>query len=596
MLMAKTELKPEEVERLAREALVAVSFDTMMVNRTGSWRYMRPVYRDKIPPCNEGCPAGEDIERYMVYASQGRFREAWETIREENPFPGVCGRVCYHPCESVCNRRLYDEGLSINAIERAVFDYGKASLEEIEELPTKYPEKVAVVGAGPAGLACAYHLKRLGYAVNVYEAHSKAGGVLRLGIPEYRLPRDVLDLEIAQIEAIGVKIETGCRVGTDVTFDKLASEYDAVFIATGVHVSRPMGIKGEDLAGVLSGLGFLKKVNTGEKVKLGARVSVIGGGNTAMDVARTALRLGSEVTVLYRRTRAEMPAHPVEVDEAIDEGVEIKFLTAPLEVISDAKGRVTGVRCQEMKLGEPDASGRRRPVPVEGSEFTVETDNVFSAIGEMPDFSYLPSEVKRDDWIVRIQPETGAASSGAVFAGGDIIEIPHMVVTAVGSGKRSALAIHAKLRGEDVMPIYEKIKVGHKGSLAAKDVISPSDGEGYLKSDHVVSIDDINTFYFKQAPRSKMPHIEPQERRSSFNEVNLGLTSEAAAQEALRCFNCGICNGCDNCFVFCPDSTIHRKDGKYWVNYDHCKGCGVCVQECPRSALSLEAEEKWRRR
>jgi len=594
--MAKTQLKPEEVERLAREALVAVSFDTMMVNRTGSWRYVRPVYRDKIPPCNEGCPAGENIERYMVYAAQGRFREAWETIKQENPMPGVCGRVCYHPCEDVCNRKFHDEGLAINDMERAIFDYGSAPVKEIEAPPVKFPEKIAVIGSGPAGLACAYHLRRLGYEVTVYEAHSKAGGVLRVGIPEYRLPREVLDLEIAQIEAVGVRIETGCRVGSDIAFEKLAAENAAVFTATGVHVSRPMGVKGEDLDGVLSGLGFLKKVNTGEKVELGRRIAVIGGGNTAMDVARTALRLGSEVTVLYRRTRAEMPAHPVEVDEALEEGVKIRFLTAPIEVLGDANGRVTGVKCQEMKLGEPDESGRRRPVPVEGSEFVVETDNVFSAIGEMPDFSYLPEGIAHDEWVVQVDPLTGAATSGTVFAGGDIIQIPHMVVTAIGSGKRSALAIHARLRGEDVTSIYDRVKIGHKGSLAVSDVIHPPEDDGHLKSDRVVSIDDINTFYFRQAPRSKMPHLSAEERRGSFREVNLGLPREVAVEEASRCFNCGVCNGCDNCYVFCPDSTIHRENGRYWVNYDHCKGCGVCVQECPRSALSLEAEEKWRRK
>jgi 2-oxoacid:acceptor oxidoreductase delta subunit (pyruvate/2-ketoisovalerate family) len=592
--MAKAELSKKEVEDLARAALVAVSFDTMEVNLTGSWRYMRPVYRDKVPPCNEGCPAGEDIERYMVYAAQGRFREAWETIKLENPLPGVCGRVCYHPCESVCNRLNFDEGLAINDMERAIFDHGKAPLAEIKKLPTTQPEKIAIVGSGPAGLACAYHLRRLGYAVTVYEALPKAGGVLRVGIPEYRLPREVLDREIAEIEALGVRIETGCRVGSDISFEKLAKDNAAIFTATGVHVSRPMGVKGEDTPGVLSGLGFLKKVNMGEKVELGRRVSVIGGGNTAMDVARTALRLGADVTVLYRRTRVEMPAHPREVDEAIEEGVEIKFLTAPIEVIAGPGGRVSGVKCQQMKLGEPDSSGRRRPIPVSGSEFTVETDNVFSAIGEMPDLSYLPGEVKRDEWVVQVDSETGVASSPAVFAGGDIIEIPHMVVTAIGSGKRSALAIHARLRGEDVKPIYDRVKVGHKGTLAASELISPRD-DGYLRSDHVVSIDDINLFYFRPAARSKMPHLAPSDRKSTFEEVNLGVPAEVAMREAARCFNCGVCNGCDNCFVFCPDATILRKDGKYWVDYDHCKGCGVCVEECPRSALSLEAEEKWRR-
>ncbi len=594
--MAKKELKPEEVERLAREALVAVSFGTMMVNRTGSWRYMRPVYSDKVPPCNEGCPAGENIERFMVYATQGRFREAWETIMEENPLPGVCGRVCYHPCEDVCNRKFHDEGLAINDMERAIFDYGKPPLEEIKKLPTQFPEKIAVIGGGPGGLSAAYHLRRLGYEVTIYEAHEAAGGVLRVGIPSYRLPREVLDREIAQIEAIGVKIETGSKVGTDITFDELAEKYDALFIATGVHVSRPMGVKGEDLDGVLSGLDFLKRVNTGEKVEIGEKVSVIGGGNTAMDVARTAFRMGADVTVLYRRTRAEMPAHPKEIDEALEEGVKIEFLTAPVEVMGDSNGKATGVKCRRMELGEPDASGRRRPVPVEGSEFTVETDNVFSAIGEMPDFSFLPEGVERDDWVIQIDTETGATSSAACYAGGDVIEIPHMVVTAIGSGKRSALAIHAKLRGEDVKRIYENVKIGHKGSLAVNDVLEPPNGDGYLKSDHVVSIDDINAHYFKHAERNKMSQLSLEGRKRSFDEVNLGISKEEAMKEASRCFNCGVCNGCDNCFVFCPDSTIHRKDGKYWVNYDHCKGCGVCVEECPRSALSLEAEEKWRRK
>jgi 2-oxoacid:acceptor oxidoreductase delta subunit (pyruvate/2-ketoisovalerate family) len=333
----------------------------------------------------------------------------------------------------------------------------------------------------------------------------------------------------------------------------------------------------------------------GEKVELGRRVSVIGGGNTAMDVARTALRLGAEVTVLYRRTRVEMPAHPKEVDEALEEGIDIKFLTAPIEVMAGKDGRVTGVKCQQMKLGEPDSSGRRRPVPVPGSDFTVETDNVFSAIGEMPDLSYLPDGVEHDEWVVQVDAETGGASSPSVFAGGDIIEIPHMVVTAIGSGKRSALAIHANLRGEDVRPMYENLKIGHKGSLRVSDLISPRNEDKYLESDKVVSIDDINLFYFRLAARNRMPHMAAAERKRSFDEVNLGVPAEVATKEASRCFNCGVCNGCDNCYVFCPDSTIHRKDGKYWVNYDHCKGCGVCVQECPRSALSLEAEEKWRR-
>ena len=564
---------------------ISISMGTMLWNKTGTWRYLKPRYVTKTPPCNEACPAGNDIEGFMVLVREGKFREAWELIKEENPFPGICGRVCFHPCESSCNRREYDEALSIHAIERFLAD---SQLEKRIEKPTpkvKHKEKVAIIGSGPAGLTCAYHLARMGYSTTVFEAHSSPGGILRTGIPEYRLPRSILDHEISDIESWGVEIRTNTSIGRDIPFRDLKT-FQAVFIATGAHHSRNLDIAHEEVGGILSGLDLLKQIRMGERHSLGEKMIVIGGGNVAIDVARSALRLGVHtVEVYYRRSREEMPAIPGEVEEALLEGVKIHFLTSPIKVIKEGE-KAIGIECVKMTLGEPDESGRRRPFPIEGSNFQVYGETIILAIGEIPDPSFLPQEVRVQDGLVQTD-ETGLVHAKGIFAGGDVSNPSHTVVEAIGAGKRAALAIHEYLRGRWLKEKFPMIRVGEKGTISLRKYFHPPEGEA---NPPVVPFKEINTDYFEHLPRISNPSLSIEERRETFKEVYAGLDRKMAQEETSRCFNCGICNGCDNCFVYCPDMAIKREKDHYEIDYDYCKGCGICFEECPRSAILLEGE------
>jgi 2-oxoacid:acceptor oxidoreductase delta subunit (pyruvate/2-ketoisovalerate family) len=568
---------------------LAMSLGTTLYNKTGSWRYVRPIYRNRTSPCNHACPAGEDIVMQLGLVAKGQYQEARRRILEENPFPGVCGRVCPHPCESDCNRAQLGGAIAIHVMERFLADL--PSKRELPILPTTAPSgaEVAVVGSGPAGLSCAYQLARRGYRVTVFEALAQAGGMMRVGIPSYRLPRDVLDAEIASIVALGVDLRTGMRLGDNLSLDDLGA-YQAVFLAVGQHRSRSLSIPGEDALGVLPGLEFLRRVNLGEKVQLGLRVAVIGGGNTAMDASRSAVRLGaSKVTILYRRSRQEMPAVAEEIEETEEEGVQIEYLTAPAEVLS-VNGRVTGLRCVRMRLGTPDESGRRRPEPVPGSEYTLEVDTVIPALGQEADPSFLekirsPSASKRalqtEDGLIVIT-DAGSTTAASIFAGGDAATGFGTVAHAIGSGKRAALAIDKYLRGEELSgfpPLTENIH-------AAPRDMDPA----------IVHFEDINLAYFAEEPRPSQSQRTAAERVKDFGEVNLGLGEDVALQEAKRCFSCGTCNGCDTCWLYCPDVSIRRLDHEgYEINYEFCKGCGVCAEECPREAIAVEEELKWRK-
>jgi len=562
-----------------------VSVASTLYNKTGTWRYIRPVYRDKTPPCAEACPAGEDIEGYMYLVAREKFKQAWELIMEENPLPAVCGRVCYHPCEACCNRGEFDQPLAINAIERVVGDYGLEFDARKLKIGSPRKERVAVVGSGPAGLTCAYHLARLGYNVTLFEALPQAGGVLRIGIPKYRLPKDVLDKEINRILSLGVELRDNVKVGRDIPWEDM-KRFDAVFIAIGVHQSRKLNIPGEDLKGVISGLEFLRAINMGGEVEIGERVAVIGGGNTAMDAARSVLRLGRNPTVLYRRTRAEMPAIEEEIEETLKEGIEINYLVSPVRILGE-NGRVRKLECVRMRLGQPDQSGRRRPIPIEGSNFIIEVDTVITAVGEIAQTSFMPEGLEIQNGVIKTD-EKGATNLQGFFAGGDIIDQPHTVVHAIGSGKRAAMAIDCYLRGESLEERMEKIKVGHKGSLAVRRYL----GEDEQDNLQVVHIEDINLDYFEKSQRQRVPQLSPKERVKGFDEVNIGFSRGTAIKEAQRCFNCGVCNMCDNCLIFCPDLAISRleDDHRYQINYDYCKGCGICAEECPRNVISMVRE------
>ncbi len=561
---------------------VCVSTEGTLASKTGTWRFLTPKYQNKIAPCSEACPAGEDVESVMVLAGEEDYPGAWDKIMEENPLPGVCGRVCFHPCEAACSRNALDEPVSINALERFIGDAACVSGRKPDAPVQKRHERVAVIGSGPAGLSCAYHLARMGYGITLFEAEKKLGGVLRYGIPGYRLPRDVLDREIERIVSLGVEVMTEVRVGRDLAWEDL-KKYAAVFAATGAWESLPLNIPGEEAAGVMSGLAFLKKVHSGEKADIGERVAVIGGGNTAMDAARTAVRLGAKVWVVYRRTKEEMPAWAEEVADAGDENVTTLFLTSPVRIVTE-RGKVSAIECIGNILGDPGKDGRRVPLPLNGSNFSLKIDTVISAIGEVPDMSFLPAGLQRDSRFLSVDG-TGSTALKGVFGGGDMTAQPRTVAFAIGSGKRAAMAIDAYLTGNDAADALDAARVGNKGALSMSRYRS-RDGQ----AQDVIAPSDLNLAYFKREKRTPKGKLPLSGRCEDFAEVNLGLSREDALREAKRCFNCGVCNLCHNCLIYCPDLAVSARPDKqgYEINYDYCKGCCLCVEECPRGAISVE--------
>jgi NADPH-dependent glutamate synthase beta subunit-like oxidoreductase len=556
--------------------LFPVSSGDMLWNRTGTWRYIRPKYEDKTPPCNAACPAGVDIAGFIGLVAEGRYEEAWNLVREENPFPGVCGRVCFHPCESACNREHYDEALAINALERFVADRALA-LTPKPPVRTARKERVAVVGSGPSGLSCAYHAAKMGYPVTVFEALQQTGGLLRMG-----------NKEIVDIQSYGVEIKTGVGLGAGLTFEDL-KDYEAIYLATGAHSSRALNIPGEELGEVLSGLDLLRDVNLGKDVRIGGRIAVIGGGNTALDSARAILRLGGNPLILYRRSRDEMPAFDEEVCEALEEGMEIRYLTSPTEIIGD-EGRVTQLACVEMELGEEDETGRRSPVPIPDSRFRLDVDGVVVAIGEEADFAYLPEDIRVEGPMVAT--DTAARTSrDDVFAGGDMAHLHRTVAHAIGFGKRAAISIDCAIRKRNVEPILRGIRVGEEGTISVAKYL---DELARKRALHVVSFEELNLTYFEHGERNERARAAVPERTRDFREVMAGLTEQEAVKEAERCFSCGVCDDCENCYVFCPDLSVIVDGGvvKHRINYDYCKGCGICIAECPRNALSQEREAR----
>lgn len=563
---------------------LSISMGTMLWNKTGTWRYLKPVYSSKTPPCNEACPAGNDIEGMMVLVKEGKFREAWELIKEENPFPGVCGRVCFHPCESSCNRKEFDESLSIQAIERFIADsqFKRHQTKSVSHLKRK--ERVAVIGSGPAGLTCAYHLARMGYGITVFESYSSPGGILRIGIPEYRLPRSILDHEISEIESLGVEIRTNSQIGKDLSFDDLKT-YQAIFIAVGAHQSRRLGIEGEGLEGVIPGLEFLRRVKEKEKISIGRRAIVIGGGNVAVDVARSAWRLGARVQMVCLESREEMPAFKEEISETEIEGIEIIPSAMPLRITRD-RGRSKKIDFIKVKLGQPKPDGSLNPIPIPGTEFTLKADSVVTAIGEVPNLSFLPQEILIEKGSIKTD-QMGFIHPKGYFAGGDVANPHHTVAGAIGSGKRAALAIHEYFQGGLLRGKIRMVWVGEKGTLSLKKYFHPPEGNA---NPPVTQFSEINLDYFDHQKRVEIRKIPVNNRREGFKEISLGLNQEEALQEATRCFNCGVCNGCDNCWVYCPDLAIKKKDDHYEIDYDYCKGCGICFEECPRGAILLMEE------
>jgi 2-oxoacid:acceptor oxidoreductase delta subunit (pyruvate/2-ketoisovalerate family) len=566
---------------------ISVSLGNMEWNKTGAWRAQRPFYEDKTPPCSAACPAGNDIVGFIQNVMRGDFEGAWNLIKQENPFPGICGRVCFHPCESQCNRGNYDEPIAIHALERFVSDFASNLDQKMEKVVGGKTEKVAVIGSGPAGMSCAYHLAKLHHDVTVFESSSSAGGMLRSGIPSYRLPKDVLDREISNIETLGVEIRTGIPFGEDLRLDDL-KDYQAIFIATGAHRSRGLQIPGERGKRVFSGLDLLKKINLGKEVKLGDKIAIIGGGNTAVDVARSVIRLGKKATILYRRSKEEMPAFEEEMVEAIEEGVKIRYLVNPIRI--QQKDSVKRLECLRMELGEKDKSGRRTPFPIPQSNFFIETDSVIIAAGEEIEVSFLPKGLEKGEGIVLTQRDGNAGIKG-IFAGGDLTSNQRTVAHAIGSGKKAAVAIDCYLKGKDSGEAIRQVLIGEGPSISIFRHLHP---EERPMNPHVVTFEELNMDYFERSKQHGESKGLIKERIKGFGEVTSTLTKGMALEEAERCFSCGTCNECENCYVFCPDDSI-IKTGEFLshqVDYDFCKGCGICLSECPRGAISLKEETR----
>ena len=534
---------------------ITLDVGSSLANKTGSWRTSRPVYLDRLPPCNHACPAGENIQGWLYHAEGGDYEAAWRALIIDNPFPAVMGRVCYHPCETACNRGQLDEAVGINSVERFLGDEAFKRGWKLDPPAQESGKRVLVVGAGPSGLSAAYHLRRLGHGVKIVEAGPLSGGMMRFGIPKYRLPRDVLDAEIARILDLGVELELNHKV-SNVLETLQEGSFDAAFLAVGAHIAKRAYIPAGTAARMLDAVAVLRDMEGEAPPMLGRRVVVYGGGNTALDVARTARRLGaSEAIIVYRRTREKMPAHDFEVEEALQEGVLIKWLSTIKDMA--AEGTLT---VEKMRL---DDKGFPQPT---GEFETLEADSLVLALGQDVDLSLL-------DGVPGLAIENGVANVAAnmmtgyagIFAGGDMVPSERTVTVAIGHGKKAARNIDAWLLG---------------GVFAA-----PPKHE-------LATFDKLNPWYYADAPKTVRPILDLARRTSTFQEVVSGLDETNALFEARRCLSCGNCFECDNCYGVCPDNAVIKlgPGKRFEFNLDYCKGCGICVSECPCGAIKMVPE------
>ncbi len=547
---------------------ITLDVGSSRANHTGAWRTERPVYVHNLPPCNNACPAGENIQQWLYDAEEGGYEAAWRQVMTDNPFAAVMGRVCYRPCETACNRAQLDSAVGINSVERFLGDEAirlgwKVPVALLAKTRRPTGKRVLVVGAGPSGLSAAYHLTRLGHSVTIKDAGAEPGGMMRYGIPKYRLPRDILDAEINRILDMGVTLQLNVTV-TDLLAELAESAggraappegFDAAFVAVGAHIGRRAYIPAGDSARILDAVSVLRGMEDATPPMLGRRVAVYGGGNTAMDAARTARRLGaSEAVVVYRRTRDRMPAHDIEVEEALEEGVTVRWLST----ITHAEAGT--LQIEKMRL---DETGFPQPT---GELEELEADCLVLALGQHADLSVLADVpgVSFSDGVVEVGPDLMTGHAG-IFAGGDMVPAERTVTVGIGHGKKAAHSIDAWLRG---------------ASSAAPARHQPAE------------FGKLNTWYYADAPATVRPVLEAARRTSTFDEVVGGLDESTALFEARRCMSCGNCFGCDNCYGVCPDNAVIKLgDGRYEFDYDYCKGCGLCVAECPCGAIEMEPEQ-----
>jgi 2-oxoacid:acceptor oxidoreductase delta subunit (pyruvate/2-ketoisovalerate family) len=534
---------------------ITLDVGSSLANKTGAWRTSRPLYVDRLPPCNHACPAGENIQGWLYHAESGDYEAAWRVLTQDNPMPAVMGRVCYHTSETSCNRGSLDEAVGINSVERFLGDEALKQGWKFERPAQESGKRVLVVGAGPSGLSAAYHLRRLGHAVRIVEAGPMAGGMMRFGIPKYRLPREILDAEVLRILDMGVELALGVKV-TSIRETMREGGFDAAFLAVGAHLAKRAYIPAGEAAHMLDAVAVLRSMEGEAPPMLGRRVVVYGGGNTALDVARTAKRLGaSEAIIVYRRTREKMPAHDFELEEALQEGVLVKWLSTIKSMSSEGTLAVEKMALDEKGFPQPT-----------GEVETLEADSLVLALGQDVDLSLLDGVpgLRVADGVVEVGQDMMTGHPG-IFAGGDMVPSERTVTVGIGHGKKAARHIDAWLRGTRYEP-------------AAKHVVA--------------TFDKLNTWYYSDAPKTVRPMLDLARRTSTFSEEVHGLTEENALFEARRCLSCGNCFECDNCYGVCPDNAVIKlgPGKKFEFNYDYCKGCGVCVEECPCGAIDLVPE------
>ncbi|HPT50894.1 MAG TPA: NAD(P)-binding protein [Accumulibacter sp.] len=534
----------------------AITLDpgSSLANRTGSWRTSRPVYLDRLPPCNKQCPAGEDIQGWLFHAESGDYESAWRHLTTDNPFPAIMGRVCYHTCEGACNRGQVDAAVGINSVERFLGDEALKRGWKLSAPTSDTGKHVLVVGAGPSGMSAAYHLRRLGHRVTIHEAGPMLGGMMRFGIPKYRLPRDVLDAEMQRVVDMGITVHLNSKVD-NILSTMQEGTFDAAFLAVGAHIGKRARIPAGDAAKIIDAISLLRSMEGEEKPLLGRRVVVYGGGNTAIDVARTAKRMGAEPLIVYRRTREKMPAHDFEVEEALQEGVMVKWLS------TIKQAGESSLTIEKMAL---DSNGFPQPT---GEFETIEADSLVLALGQDVDLGLLDGVpgLEVSDGVVQVDANMMTGHAG-IFAGGDMVPAERNVTVGIGHGKKAARNIDAWLRGEQY--------------------VAPTKHE-------VASFQNLNPWYYADAPKTVRPMLDIIRRQSTFDEVQGGLDENTALFEARRCLSCGNCFECDNCYGVCPDNAVIKLGAgkRFEFNYDYCKGCGMCVAECPCGAIKMEAEE-----
>ena len=534
----------------------AITLDpgSSLANRTGSWRTSRPVYLDRLPPCNKQCPAGEDIQGWLFHAESGDYESAWRHLTRDNPFPAIMGRVCYHTCEGACNRGQLDAPVGINSVERFLGDEALKRGWKLTAPASESGKHVLIVGAGPSGMSAAYHLRRLGHQVTVQEAGPLLGGMMRFGIPKYRLPREVLEAEMQRVVDLGVTVKLGSKV-ENILATMQDGGFDAAFLAVGAHIGKRAMIPAGDAAKIIDAISLLRSMEGEEKPLLGRRVVVYGGGNTAIDVARTAKRMGAEPLIVYRRTREKMPAHDFEVEEALQEGIMVKWLS------TIKQAHESSLTIEKMAL---DSKGFPQPT---GEYETIEADSLVLALGQDVDLGLLEGVpgLEVSDGVVQVSANMMTGHAG-IFAGGDMVPAERNVTVAIGHGKKAAKNIDAWLRGEQYVAPPKK---------------------------EVATFENLNTWYYADAPKTVRPMLDIIRRQSTFEEVQGGLDESNALFEARRCLSCGNCFECDNCYGVCPDNAVIKlgPGKRFEFNYDYCKGCGMCVAECPCGAIKMEAEE-----